>query len=272
MIDTNKLIEHEVLKVAYVLNQHSPSHVKEAMVFLDNQNKLQLSLFNEGFLPLSQFLKTHYNMELDEPAFLAGARGSPYIYGNTYLSVSDEAKFYLAELSPDEKEAIFTSIFPDDKKEYGIMCMPTFFGENINKLQSSISHGYGSEKFMLVRVFHNTNELYSKPLSQSDISVIPVGKEHKYNRINVFDILPDSSVHPIHRNSINKLIVQGVTSNKVEDIKTLIHTLNEKSKAFAQNTLEAHSNSELDTIYKILKDNRLEVNNQYFNKQKKLEM
>ena len=83
---------------------------------------------------------------------------------------------------------------------------------------------------------------------------------------------PDSSVHPIHRNSINKLIVQGVTSNKVEDIKTLIHTLNEKSKAFAQNTLEAHSNSELDTIYKILKDNRLEVNNQYFNKQKKLEM
>lgn len=260
MSNMNQLIENELLKVAFVLNEHSPSNVKEALVYLNNDNRLMLSIFDKEVVYLSDFLQNNYNMVLDEASFIIGARGHPYFFGNTYISISGEGVYALSEMPIEDKESIFASVFPIDAKEYGIMCKPSFFdSSDKNQLKDNINQNFGAEKFLLVRVFHNTNELYDRAISQSDISVIPVGKEYKYNRLNIFDILPDEQVHPLHRIVVNKLIMNNIKSNELLNAHKIIDDLNEKSKQFAVKLLDENPNSEIETLNKECKKNRQNV-------------
>jgi len=267
MSTQHELIHNEILKAAHILKKETDSRIYDGLriwatpnIRIDNKNNVCFSKINlhnnekSINIPFEKKLK-EYDISIDVEALLIGIRKNDLFDGIDFFYPTALATIELAQLAEDGLlEDILSTTMPENQKEYGIMLKPSFFAEdNIHILKGNIARGFGAEKFILVRVFDNMSQIYSKPVA-GQTSVILSGENFRYNRNNVFDIRGDDEVHIKHRYIIPKLIQRNVSSHNVSSLKDVISKLNSESAERATQILE--SGVEENTMSELLTNER----------------
>lgn len=266
----HELIHNEILKAAHILKKETDSKIQNGLrvwatpnIRIDNKNNIFFSKINLHHnektidIPFDKKVK-EYDMSIDIEALLIGVRRNELFDGIDFFYPTALATIELAQLSEDGLlEEVLSSVVPENEKEYGIMLKPSFFVEDsIHKLKGNIAKGFGAENFILVRVFDDMNQMYSKPVA-SQTSVIISGESYKYNRNNIFDIRGDDEVHIRHRYVVPKLIQRNISSQNISALKETISQLNIDSAERATKVLE--SGVEDNMISQVLTNERAKL-------------